>query len=253
MKNIIRILIALTLIFPGAHGYAKETIKIAIVDNFKYQKFVTTKYKEYYLKGLTLALEQAKNDGILTTYKIFQYNQEPLSIVNRIPDVIKWNPDVIIGPRDSNKFLMLPPYIKDVPYIPILNFTKDQMSDLVFIDNDDLMRTVWSLAAEEAGLNISTYSSPSEFNNEINKYQKDTLIYIDSDLDDNVKGEEYAKHLYDLGFTELFLATGYPPEHFTGFPWIKFIVSKEPPFINKLESFQQSEKDQRIIRKRSFC
>lgn len=114
MKNTIRILIVLTLIFSGASGYAKENIKIAIIDNFKYQKFVTTKYKEYYLKGLTLALEQTKNAGVLTTYKIFQYNQEPLSIINIMPDVIKWNPDVIIGPRDSNKFLMLSPYIKDM-------------------------------------------------------------------------------------------------------------------------------------------
>ena len=98
MKNIVRILIGLTLIFLGAYGHAKETIKIAIIDNFKYQKFVTTQYKEYYLKGLTLALEQAKNNGLLTTYKIFQYNQKPLSLIDIIPEVIKWNPDVIIGP-----------------------------------------------------------------------------------------------------------------------------------------------------------
>ncbi|MBA2651856.1 MAG: HAMP domain-containing histidine kinase [Tatlockia sp.] len=123
-----------------------------------------------------------------------------------------------------------------VPYIPILNSTKNQTSSLVFIDNDDLMRTVWSLAAEEAGLIISTYSSPNEFNNDINKYRKDTLIYIDSDLGDNIKGEQFAKHLYDLGFTKLYLATGYPPEHFGRLPWIKLIVSKKPPFIDNLDN-----------------
>jgi len=57
-----------------------------------------------------------------------------------------------------------------VPYIPILASIKSQIGDLVFIDNDDLMRAVWSLAAEQAGLSISTYSSPNEFENEINKY-----------------------------------------------------------------------------------
>ena len=114
MNNITRIITVLTLVLIGAYGYAKETIKIAIIDNFKYQKYVTTKYKNHYLNGLNLALNQAKSDGLLTTYKIFQYNQDPLSIINIIPDVIKWNPDVIIGPRDSNKFLMLPLYIKDV-------------------------------------------------------------------------------------------------------------------------------------------
>lgn len=120
-----------------------------------------------------------------------------------------------------------------VPYIPILTSIKSKLGDLVFIDNDELIRTVWSLAAEEAGLKISTYVSPNEFNNEINKYQKDTHIYIDSDLGGNIKGEQYAKYLYDLGFTELYLATGYPPEYFRHLPWIKLIVSKEPPFFQK--------------------
>jgi len=120
-----------------------------------------------------------------------------------------------------------------VPYIPIVPSTKTQISDLVFIDNDDLMRMVWSLAADEVGLSISTYASPDEFDNEMNKYQKNTIIYIDSELGGNIKGEQYAKYLYDYGFTDLYLATGYPPEHFGHLPWIKSIVSKEPPFLLK--------------------
>lgn len=114
MKNRIRIVITLVLILISSHGYTKTVLRVAVIDNFKYQNYVTTKYKGYYLKGLTLALNQAKHDGLLTTYKIFQYNQDPLSIIKLIPDVIAWNPDVIIGPRDSNKFLMLPLYIKNV-------------------------------------------------------------------------------------------------------------------------------------------
>lgn len=114
MKNIIRILTALTLILFGTSHAKKELIKIAIVDNFKYQKYVTTKYKEYYLEGLSVALDQANSNGLLIKYKIFQYHHEPLSIIDIIPEVIGWNPDVIIGPRDSNKFLMLAPYIRNI-------------------------------------------------------------------------------------------------------------------------------------------
>lgn len=114
MKNIIKILIALILMLLGAYSHAKESIKIAIIDNFKYQKYVTTKYKDYYLEGLNVARDQAKSNGLLINYKIFQYSEEPLSIINIMPKVIEWKPDVIIGPRDSNKFLMLSPYIKDV-------------------------------------------------------------------------------------------------------------------------------------------
>jgi len=50
-------------------------------------------------------------------------------------------------------------------------------------------------------------------------------------LGDNIKGEQYAKYLYDRGFTDLYLATGYQPEQFGHLPWIKSIVSKEPPFL----------------------
>lgn len=117
-----------------------------------------------------------------------------------------------------------------VPYIPILNPINLQSSNLVFIDNDDLIRKAWLFAAQNSGLNISTYSSPSEFNNDLDKYSKDIPIYIDSDLGNNIKGEHYAKYLHDHGFKELFLTTGYQPEHFGHLPWIKAIVGKEPPF-----------------------
>jgi hypothetical protein len=40
--------------------HSSETMKIAIVDNFKYQKYVTTKYKDYYLEGVNIALEYGK-------------------------------------------------------------------------------------------------------------------------------------------------------------------------------------------------
>jgi len=73
MKNSIRTLTVLMLILFGTCSHAKESIKIAIVDNFKYQKYVTTKYKEYYLEGFNVALDQAKKSGLLMKYKIFQY------------------------------------------------------------------------------------------------------------------------------------------------------------------------------------
>ena len=49
-----------TLMF-FSQSYAETTIKLAIIDNFHYQKFVTTRYKEYYLLGLDLAVIEAKD------------------------------------------------------------------------------------------------------------------------------------------------------------------------------------------------
>ena len=118
-----------------------------------------------------------------------------------------------------------------VPYINITQFPKVENKDgLVFIDDDDMMRMTWRFAAEAAGKSISTYSSFEEFIQELNNYSKSTIIYIDSDLGDDIKGEVYAKHLYDKGFFELHLATGHSKSQYVPLPWIKTVVGKEPPF-----------------------
>jgi signal transduction histidine kinase len=116
-----------------------------------------------------------------------------------------------------------------VPYIPVKIQRKLEESCLVFIDNDEMMRMAWSFVAEDFGKNISTYSSPEEFNKYLTSYNKTTMIYLDSELANGVKGELYAKELYEKGFTEIYLSTGYPKEKFGVMPWIKSVVGKEPP------------------------
>ncbi|MFO3612741.1 HAMP domain-containing sensor histidine kinase, partial [Legionella pneumophila serogroup 1] len=118
-----------------------------------------------------------------------------------------------------------------VPYIKIIETPeKELINTVVFIDDDEMMRMTWIFAAEEAGQSISTYSSFDEFVNEINNYCKNTLIYIDSDLGNNVRGEDCAKLLFDKGFIDVHLATGHSRDRFRQVPWIKTIVGKEPPF-----------------------
>ena len=119
-----------------------------------------------------------------------------------------------------------------VPYIPVVIIPNQLVNNkLVFIDDDEMMRVTWTFAAEEAGLNLSTYASPIDFSYEMKNYSKDTIIYIDSDLGGGIKGELYAKELYAQGFTEIYLATGHKPDHFDNMPWIKSIVNKEPTFL----------------------
>ena len=117
-----------------------------------------------------------------------------------------------------------------VPYIQIIQIPTNECNKFVFIDDDEMMRTTWCFAAEEAGIRISTYSSFDEFIYAMDNYSKNTIIYIDSDLGNNIKGELCAKTLFDKGFTEIHLTSGHPSEHFDDMPWIKTIVGKEPPF-----------------------
>lgn len=94
-------------------SYASSKIRVAVLDNFHYQKYVTTQYKSYYIKGIELAIRQANENDNRIVYRVFQYNQSPLSILDTLKELDEWNPDVVLGPRDSNKFLLLEKYISD--------------------------------------------------------------------------------------------------------------------------------------------
>lgn len=118
-----------------------------------------------------------------------------------------------------------------VPFIEIVLIPKDTKRNLiVLIDNDEMMRTTWAFAASDANLHIALYPSIDEFMNVVSNYSSDTIIYIDSDLGNNIKGEIEAKKLFDLGFTEIHLATGHSPKRFENMPWLKSIIGKLPPF-----------------------
>lgn len=138
--------------------------------------------------------------------------------------------DAVIRKRCENLGVKIIPK-SFVPYISIDLHSQPMSRSLVFIDDDKMMRDTWSFCAEAVGVNISTYSSPSEFNKDMNIFNKDTDIYIDSELGGNVKGEMYAKDLYENGFTNIYLSTGHAPNHFDKMPWIKSVVGKEPPFL----------------------
>jgi signal transduction histidine kinase len=120
------------------------------------------------------------------------------------------------------------------PYIPISMIAKSMMLEeqleLIFIDDDKNLTIAWEQHALLEGKKIKTFNSTNDFKETLELYNKEIPIYIDSDLNETLRGEEFAKYLYDKGFHNLYLATGYDKSHFGNLPWIKEIVSKRPPF-----------------------
>ncbi len=57
---------------------------------------------------------------------------------------------------------------------------------------------------------------------------KDSRIYIDSDLGDGIKGEVESEKLHFAGFTKLFLATGFDKLTLSRPVWICEIYPKDP-------------------------
>lgn len=112
-KVIFRIIIFFQFTLFGqlveAENVNQQPIKLAIIDNFKYQinSGGILSYSSQYVNGIEAAKYFANKAHTPIQYKIFTYGQNPLDVLSVIPSVKSWNPDVIIGPRSSNIFLLL--------------------------------------------------------------------------------------------------------------------------------------------------
>ncbi|SFM08423.1 sensor histidine kinase [Legionella jamestowniensis] len=118
-----------------------------------------------------------------------------------------------------------------VPYIPIeILHTSNFNTNIILIDDDEMMRCTWELAADAAGVEIATYSSFEKLEKELCQFDKNSLIFIDSHLGNNINGQDCAKQLYNLGYHNLHLTTGYPTIDIKKSYWLRSVIGKEPPF-----------------------
>ena len=102
--------------------------------------------------------------------------------------------------------------------------------DAVLIDDDALTRATWKSAAARRGKTFRSFASPADFLKQASAIDPSTPVYIDSELGDGAKGEEAALKIRELGFGEIWLATGHPPERFAGLAHLRGVVGKEPPW-----------------------
>jgi len=104
----------------------------------------------------------------------------------------------------------------------------------VLVDDDAIVHMTWEMAAEEYGIELKAFKDPAEFLSNLGTFPKNAHIYIDSELGENIKGENIAAELKEKGFTNVYLATAHPPEKFARLPWLK-VISKAPPWGGNAE------------------
>ncbi|HLX54977.1 MAG TPA: hypothetical protein VKR58_13610 [Aquella sp.] len=98
------------------------TIKVAILENLLSQKLPSVNYMHDYLAGIKVAGMVAHDRGINIEYQYFPYNNAPLNILTKINAVEEYNPDVIIGPRVAEQFIVLKFYLKNILVLsPLVN------------------------------------------------------------------------------------------------------------------------------------
>lgn len=102
--------------------------------------------------------------------------------------------------------------------------------DAVLLDDDNLVHTVWQMEAKSRDKRLLTFTEPKSFLDELFKIDKDSPIFIDSNLGNGVAGESLVAQVKKLGFKEIHIATGYEPDSFAQIPGITSIVGKGHPF-----------------------
>lgn len=105
--------------------------------------------------------------------------------------------------------------------------------DAVLIDDDDLVRMTWKMAASDAGVTLWCFESFELFINESSQVNFETPIYLDYHLGKAENGIEVGRKIADLGFSNISLATGLEAETITAVPWIRQVIGKEVPWLTR--------------------
>lgn len=103
-----------------------------------------------------------------------------------------------------------------------------EYADLILIDDNKSVTDAWELSAISKRRKIITFNNLNDVGRGIKKFDRTIPIYIDSDLGGAIRGEQYAKVLYEQGFFNIYLTTGYKNSSFEPMSWIKGIIGKEP-------------------------
>lgn len=102
----------------------------------------------------------------------------------------------------------------------------------VLIDDDKMIHLLWAHSAKKENIVLHCYTKYEDFKREQQKFNKSTPIFIDSHLkEDDRPGEILAQEIFNNGFHNINLCTGFDNENFKKkppMPWINSIIGKSP-------------------------
>jgi anti-sigma regulatory factor (Ser/Thr protein kinase) len=103
---------------------------------------------------------------------------------------------------------------------------------IVLIDDDKFIRINWARHFKARGITFNSFSTINDFIENQKLISKDFYIYVDSCLSDGSKGEVESQKIYELGFKNIFLSTGYEKSTINKPSWIKDIIPKSPAQVH---------------------
>jgi hypothetical protein len=118
-----------------------------------------------------------------------------------------------------------------VAFIPIELRKSFKNYDAVLIDDDELVHATWEMFGKDK--KIIMFFTEQDFLNERETISFDAPIYVDCHLG-SFDGRKVAKNLFDLGFTNIHLATGLATVDTSMLPWLKGVIGKTPPWAEEV-------------------
>ena len=115
-------------------------------------------------------------------------------------------------------------------FVPLKIEKPKMYIDSILVDDDDLIHSVWNMDAKEKNKKFLGFYRPIDFIERADEFDLNSKIFVDSNLGNGVKGEEVSKQIYNLGFKNIYICTGYQASEFPEMPWVKDIIGKDPQF-----------------------
>jgi signal transduction histidine kinase len=116
------------------------------------------------------------------------------------------------------------------PMVSIKMESQKKKIDVCLLDNDELVHSCWKMSAELKDKTFIGFINHLDFLEYSPCLDRATKIFIDSNLGNGINGEEISKRIFDLGFKNIYLCTGYQASQFPPMPWIREIIGKDPNF-----------------------
>ena len=116
-------------------------------------------------------------------------------------------------------------------FVPIIKKDKtEKQATHVLLDDDELVRLSWESSAKNANIHLKTFERSDDLLQNLESLDHNTKFYVDSNLEEEILGEEVAKKIFDKGYKNIILATGYKKENFSHVSFVKDIIGKSAPW-----------------------
>jgi len=172
----------------------------------------------------------------LLDFELLGYEDTGLSLADEL-DIAAWS--VLVTSRYEEarvleecarlKIRMIPKGLAG--FVPISLTPARERPDAVLIDDDPLVRMVWTTAAKKAGASLRCCASLTEFETIRSEIEEALPVYLDWDLGEPAGGRPALDRLLELGFKEIHIATGHDSDSLPPLKGISSVRGKEPPWV----------------------